>query len=168
MAAKNRYRLMYKFWLDMNKPEEEAIAETVEILKEKRSFAKTIRDGIRLICDLRSGNVDALEYLFPWIVDHYTQTPPSNGGNDDSGQQVTRDDIEHLEKLILANGSAPGMVMNGNGGVQSSQPGNARPIIAEPEFNDDDTLLIEAVETTTEQNAKAANNFLNSMMALQS
>lgn len=61
------HRLMFRFWLDMFKSEEAAIADQVEILKNKRSFTQTIRDGIRLICDLRNGKLDILFELFPWV-----------------------------------------------------------------------------------------------------
>lgn len=61
------HRLMFRFWLDMFKSEEAAIADQVEILKNKRSFTQTIRDGIRLVCDLRNGKLDVLFELFPWV-----------------------------------------------------------------------------------------------------
>ena len=61
------YRLMYRFWLDMEKPEEELIADKIEHLKNERSFTSVIRDGIRLVCDLREGKLDVLFELFPWV-----------------------------------------------------------------------------------------------------
>ena len=67
--AQQRYRLMYKFWLNVNKPEEEALADDIELLKNERSFTKTIREGIRLICELRDGKLDFLLALFPFVVD---------------------------------------------------------------------------------------------------
>lgn len=61
------HRLMFRFWLDLFKPEEEAIADTIELLKNERSFSKTIRDGIKLITNLREGKLDVLFELFPWV-----------------------------------------------------------------------------------------------------
>lgn len=65
--ASNSHRLRFNFWLDMNKPEEELIADKIEVLKNERSFTSVIRDGIRLICDLREGKLDVLFELFPWV-----------------------------------------------------------------------------------------------------
>jgi len=65
---KQSFRLMFKFWLDMHKPEEEALADTIDQLKQERSFSKTIRDGIRLVVSLRCGETDVLEELFPAVV----------------------------------------------------------------------------------------------------
>ena len=65
----NRFRLGFKFWLDMNKPHDEAIAEHIEQLKSDRSFTQTVRDGIRLVIDLRAGKTDVLSELFGWVLE---------------------------------------------------------------------------------------------------
>ena len=65
--ANESYRLMYRFWLNIAKPAEAALADKIELLKNERIFTQTIRDGIRLICDLRSGKLDVLFELFPWV-----------------------------------------------------------------------------------------------------
>ncbi|GAB5426316.1 MAG: hypothetical protein Crog4KO_34630 [Crocinitomicaceae bacterium] len=61
------HRIMFRFWLDIVKPDELKIADTIEILKNERSFTQTIRDGIRLIFDLKQGKLDVLFELFPWV-----------------------------------------------------------------------------------------------------
>lgn len=66
MSSK-RFRLRFTFWLDVNKDDEAEIADKVEDLKRGRLFAQTIRDGIRLICNLRDGKLDVLFELFPWV-----------------------------------------------------------------------------------------------------
>ena len=58
---------MFRFWLDVFKPQESELVDTIESLKNNRSFTQTIRDGIRLICDLREGKLDVLFELFPWV-----------------------------------------------------------------------------------------------------
>jgi hypothetical protein len=75
--AEKRYRIKHTFWLDVTKTEEYQLAEAIEDLKTKRSFTRTIRDGIRLITDLRAGNTDVLFELFPWVKERLTphQTP---------------------------------------------------------------------------------------------
>ena len=60
-------RYQFCFWLDCDKDDELLIAEEIDTLKQERSFSKTIRDGIRLISDLRRGNVDVLLELFPEV-----------------------------------------------------------------------------------------------------
>lgn len=67
MAGK-RFRLKFMFWLDMNKSDEIELAEEIEILKQQRLFSETIRDGIRLMCDLRAGRTDRLFAMFPWLT----------------------------------------------------------------------------------------------------
>lgn len=72
-----RFRLQYKFWLDINQTGDAHLADEIEELKEKRQFAKTIRDGLRLILDLRRGNTDVLCELFPLIGERLRQGHPS-------------------------------------------------------------------------------------------
>ena len=61
-----RFRLMYKFWLDVNKPDEFELAEQIDELKVGHTFTRTIRDGLRLIQSLRQGRVDVLLEMFPF------------------------------------------------------------------------------------------------------
>lgn len=65
--SNNRFRIRYTFWLDILKGEEAEIAESIETLKDERKFAPTVRDGIRLINNLRKGKLDVLFELFPWV-----------------------------------------------------------------------------------------------------
>lgn len=97
---KNRFRLQYTFWLDLHKPDEQALAETVALLKRQRAFAKAVRDGLRLIADLRAGHTDVLLELFPWVAEHVQPpTPPVN-----ANLQVQ---IARLEALMMAQGNVP-------------------------------------------------------------
>ncbi|MGB7340845.1 MAG: hypothetical protein WBC91_18250, partial [Phototrophicaceae bacterium] len=67
MTQNTSHRIGFKFWLNLRKEDEAAIADQVEMLKNERSFTQTIRDGIRLICDLKNGKLDVLFELFPWV-----------------------------------------------------------------------------------------------------
>ena len=80
-----RFRLRFTFWLDMQKADEAELAETIDVLKQERTFASTIRDGIRLICDLqgRAGG-RALE-LFPWVREALQSAPAATGRRRASG-----------------------------------------------------------------------------------
>lgn len=66
---KKSFRMRWDFWLDVAKPEQHELAEYLEQMKHERLFAKTIRDGIRLIRDLRAGNVTVLVELFPALAE---------------------------------------------------------------------------------------------------
>ena len=70
---KKRFRTRFVFWLDLEKQDENQIAEQIDVLKQERSFSKVIRDGIRLICDLRAGRTDILLELFPWVTERFQQ-----------------------------------------------------------------------------------------------
>ena len=67
MDGENRFRLQFKFWLDVNKPDEEALADLCDDLKRRGLYTKTIRDGISLVDDLRNGRLDVLFTLYPWV-----------------------------------------------------------------------------------------------------
>ena len=53
--------------LDLNKTDERQLFNYAADLKSKRNWASTFRDALRLIRDLRAGNLDVLFELFPWI-----------------------------------------------------------------------------------------------------
>ena len=95
-----RFRLRFTFWLDLQKNDEAALAETVEILKQNRSFVATIRDGIRLICDLRAGQTEVLFELFPWVREALQPVPAPT-------EQRLQEQISRLETLLLAQGNVP-------------------------------------------------------------
>jgi len=94
-----RFRLRFTFWLDLQKADEAALAETVEILKQNRSFVATIRDGIRLICDLRAGQTAVLFELFPWVREAVQPVATTD--------QRLQEQIARLETLLLAQGNVP-------------------------------------------------------------
>ena len=97
----NRFRLRFTFWLDMQKMDEAAIAEIIDQLKQNRSFVATIRDGIRLVADLRAGRTGVLFELFPWIKDTLQPAQPA------PAEQGLQEQIARLEALLLAQGNIP-------------------------------------------------------------
>jgi hypothetical protein len=96
-----RARIRQVFWVDLNKPEQAWLAERIVELKSQKSFARTVREGIRLVCDLRQGKTDVLRELFPWVLEQDTvekegtdrQTPAP--AEDSTAQLIAR-----LEALI--------------------------------------------------------------------
>ena len=72
-------RFQTKFWLDDERAGESEVLDHIAHLKHQRLFAKTIRDGIRLVVDLRAGRVVVLCELFPWVLEQQL-THTQNGG----------------------------------------------------------------------------------------
>jgi hypothetical protein len=103
-----RWRLRFTFWLDLNKPDEAEIAEHITELKEKRSFASTIRDGIRLVYDLRHGRTEVLQELFPWVLEQHTAAQRMT---DDAPRPATEELfeqwLERMEDMLTRQGAIP-------------------------------------------------------------
>lgn len=79
VTDKKVYRLQFRFWLDVLRPDEGDLADYVESLKESRRFTQSIRDSLSLIRDLNAGRVGVLLSLFPWIEDYFRErfSPPA-------------------------------------------------------------------------------------------
>ena len=65
--AEKSKRSTHKFDLDLSKREDAIVEELIERLKNERNFSPTVKDGIRLIMDLRDGRFEVLFLLFPLI-----------------------------------------------------------------------------------------------------
>src|SRR5215207_10111766 len=96
----NRFRPRYTFWLDMFKADEVALAQTIAELKRERTFVSTIRDGIRLICNLRVGRSEVLFELFPWVKEMVQPVAAPNNAR-------LHEQIARLESLLIAQGNVP-------------------------------------------------------------
>lgn len=118
--ANQSFRMKFMFWLDSAKPDEDRLIEQVEQLKQNRLFTRTLRDGIRLICDLRAGNIEVLMELFPWVREAMQQPAPV------STDQRLQEQIARLEALLLAQGNVP---------VQRAEPAQPRVEIATEKSN---------------------------------
>jgi hypothetical protein len=141
-----RFRLRFTFWLDVQKPDEAELAETIDVLKQERTFASTIRDGIRLICDLRAGRVDMLLELFPWVRESLQSTPTA------PVEKGLQEQIARLEALLIAQGNVPIQSAAERPAAQATQEGRA-------------ALEVTASKASAETVAK---NFLTSMKSLAS
>lgn len=65
-----RYRFQMRFWVDLEKAEERWLADYAAYLKAGRNFHETVRQGLRLIHDLRQGKTDVLFEMFPFVAHH--------------------------------------------------------------------------------------------------
>jgi hypothetical protein len=145
---KKRFRLMFKFWLDVTNPIELEVSEAIEELKQQRTFAKTIRDGIRLVYTLRQGRLDVLFELFPWVK---AELQPQSVAADGVGLERK---IEELRSLILVH-TAP---------IQETTKPALRsltPLSSVVDDDDQDTIIIRK-DTSTD----ASLNLLASMQGL--
>lgn len=139
-----RFRLRFTFWLDLNKPDENAIAELIATLKEKNLFVKTVRDGIRLICDLRAGQLDTLFELFPWVQEALIKQTTDMHVSSGVGQL---DEIKSILELVVRQQTAGGYMM------QSSPSAIQKPLPAPP--------VAEAKAATQVSADDIASNFLS-------
>ena len=103
MSAK-RYREKFTFWLNLVKDDEFAIADQIGELKKNRTFVKTIRDGIRLVCDLRAGRLEVLFELFPWVKAEFLSGVQPK---ETAGEKLLREQLERMEKLLIEQGNQP-------------------------------------------------------------
>ncbi len=149
----NRFRLRFTFWLDLHKDDERWLADQIELLKNSRTFASTIRDGIRLITDLRAGQTTVLFELFPWIKD---SLQPS----------ATPSDV--FERMVQMQAALDVLT------AQARQHANTHPtlpsasIVNERQHVSVPTGGVEIVAAEKGSAQVVANNFLSSMKSLAS
>lgn len=159
-------RLRFNFWLDIRRDEEYVVAEQIQLLKSQRAFAKTIRDGIRLICDLRAGNISVLLELFPFVQAKLaSQTVSSSTDNSD-----LKHEIETLKALLLRStipsmGTSPRSI--GSAPLIDGPKPLAAPKFDLPRFDEDEDNEAETLILTRDTSVDAGLNFLNSILALQ-
>ncbi len=168
--TQNRFRLRFTFWLDLLKPDEGQLADQIELLKNDRSFAGTIRDGIRLICDLRQGKLDVLFELFPWVRAEFMEYIQSLQPQKSPAELDIQQQLERLEQLMLKQGNTPidtpmpvkMLTNNGGGGPKPLQMTKS---ITAPAFDDDDDDLL-VIRKDRNAGNQAAINFIKSAFAL--
>ncbi len=119
----SRFRLRFTFWLDLNKPDENLIAEMIDDLKIGKLFAKTIRDGIRLIYDLRAGRLDTLFELFPWVQEALTKPTAITDVSTGAGQL---EEIKSILELVVRQQTSGGYM------IQSSSQTLQKPLPIPP------------------------------------
>ena len=159
------YRVMQKFWLDLEKPQEEEINNLIDHYKRGRQFSRIIRDGIRLMWSLGRGNLDVLFELFPWVLDEFYQRALAQkpGINEDLADQLTR-----LERLLLEQGNI--LVSDTKTPSWSTSRGpKPLPVSTVPGATLDDDIDNSDALVVTKKAASgmAAQNFINSISRLQ-
>ncbi|MEP6987919.1 MAG: hypothetical protein ABI970_20120, partial [Chloroflexota bacterium] len=100
MSTTPRQRKQFKFWLNILNSQEKYLADVIQWLTEQGEFVRSIRDGIRLIYDLRfqRSNESLLE-LFPDIRERLQVQLTPDG--DSCGQGDLRD-IKTMLQFVVA------------------------------------------------------------------
>jgi hypothetical protein len=167
--TKTRFRLRFTFWLDLLKPDEEQLADQIEQLKTDRSFARTIRDGIRLICDLRQGKLDVLFELFPWVRAEFMEYIQSLQPQKSPAELDIQQQLERLEQIMLKQGNmlidTPALVKMLTNNGTGLKPLQVTKTITAPAFDDDDDDLLVLRKDCNAGNQSAI-NFIKSAFAL--
>ena len=145
-----RARWQVRFWLDLAKDTEYALAEQVQTLKASRMFTSTVREALELIFSLQKRETIILERLFPWIAEHY-RTKYVVG----QGDMAAR--LAALETQISQMQSA----------AQPPPTPGPKPLakVAAPPAEDDDDAGLLTIKKAA-PDGKAASNFLASAFAL--
>lgn len=151
MTRKRRFPFRFEFWLDLNDDTENTLADYIAELKAARTFVTTVRDGLRLIRDLRSGEINVLLELFPMVAAKL-QKPTPQASNDDIKREIAA-----LQELLLSQNSNAPL-------VAAPRALNAPSSFALPTLDDDD---MDTIVLSKDTNTDSALNFLNSMMNLQ-
>lgn len=73
--AQKSFRMRFAFWLDDLRQDESELITYIDELKQQRKFVTTIKQGLKLIRDLRTGNTDVLLELFPLVVERLRNQP---------------------------------------------------------------------------------------------
>jgi hypothetical protein len=158
--AQDTFRKRVVFWLDLLREDEYRLMEKVAYWKHTRQFASAMRDGIRLIADLREGRIDVLLELFPWVRSALMQVEAP------ATSDALQHQLQRLEQLILQQGMVPVAMPPRLGDGQPAGPKALDvprfdlPIIEDAD--EDDTVILKRDTSTS-----SAMNFINSMLNLQ-
>jgi hypothetical protein len=147
----------FLFWMNLNNDEDRTVAEMIHSLKKERSFARTLRQGIRLVVSLRQRDTSVLFELFPWLKDELALGElPTNQRRDDSLKMQ----LKRLEELIVQQGGVS---------IERSSTGNPKPLqgadkVSSASVEVDMDIEIKLDESSSTQSSE---NLLRSLWALQ-
>ena len=158
-----RYRVMHRFWLDIQKEQEDELDEKLHALKAARKFQSAVRDALRLLLDLRAGRTDVLFELFPWVKTDLQQS-------ESPGEKALREQLARIEQQLIQQGNRPMPLPAATGGPKPL--GGLKPIAGAdqnfdlPTFDDDDLDDLVVVKES-KGDGQSSHNFLRAMTALQ-
>lgn len=151
-------RKRFMFWLRDDKPDEHYLIDLIDYLKSRGEFASTVRDGLRLVYDLRQRKWDTLFEMFPEI-------------ETDINQRILEAKIEAYETaagrpIQVVQQQAQGLLLDQQ--HPAPPPPGPQPMqiaqIAAPAFDDDDDDM--PLDIRPAQDTDSGRNLVNSVMAL--
>jgi len=176
---KQSFRKRFEFWLDLWDEQQAELADLITDLKEQRLFVATIRDGLRLIRDLRAGSLAVLCELFPWVekalVEAIEAAAKLSGDNSENGgTEAVLSKLETLQRAIEAqqprghyqapaSGPAPQLV---SGNLSGLKPIAGADTELPPPGDDDDLGNLLEIKGVA-RDVDAGQNLINSMMRMQ-
>lgn len=145
----------YKFSLSVRDKHNRQVKKIVDglLVKGRGALSQSIRDGLRLLNDLRRGNTKVLLEMFPDIADKIK--PPTPSDDDDLKRQIAE-----LKRLILEQGSLPPppsdypQMKSLGAGIGSTLGLNKK--LTLPTFDDDDQDTIVLNKAATSSNSESA------------
>lgn len=158
MPSVKREQIQHKFWLNKKDAEQRELIRYCEDLRDKDkpyNFVATIRDGLRIIRDLRDDNLGIFQELFPKLYEKlYLQMEA------DVMEQAGIQSLIEVKQLLF--------IMRKEAQQPKQIVGMIQPLIkpvAPPPIHDDDDLGI--VIEKDDREIDVAGNFMRSMMNLQ-
>lgn len=123
-----RPRKEFKFWLYHDIAEDVKLMEYIAYLYASRQFARTIRNGLRLMWTLGQGDLSVLFELFPGIKS--------------SLNSQYREDIDELKRLIKENCNSSAQPILDRPAIKTLLP------VAVSEDEDNNMLILNRVTST--------------------
>lgn len=159
-------RVVHHFWLNIWNGTEGQLDNAVQELKKQRKFAETVRDGLRLILDLRAGSLVVLFELFPHLQERLTAQPVSAISQPPPAPNTTELAKEIATQIILQ-GGADKILMQSTG-QGSKQIGGFKPLPL-PTFDEDETEAETqpTIAVTKNVSINAIDNFISAMTSLR-
>lgn len=137
----------FKFSLSIHDKHDRAVRKIVEGLRKRGKLSQSIRDGLRLINDLRRGRTKVLLELFPDILEKLC--PPEPKTDDDLKQKIALLELrqQQLEQRQI-DAPEPAYKQSGAGIGLTAAPGSTLgkgKLLALPipdDDDDDDTIMV--------------------------
>lgn len=153
--SKKRKRIRFNFWLDDNDEIDMELALHIKKMKKARKFTQAIRDGLRLLQSLMLGETQLLFEMFPSIRETlYAQM---------EADVIERYNIQQSHDMVQHIIELKGVVTQLKNQPILAAPMEGTVTMTRVSEYEEVTLQVEQVSST----GNAAQNFLNSMMALQ-
>lgn len=165
-------RVVHHFWLNIWNTSEGRLDNEVQELKKQRKFAETVRDGLRLILDLRAGSLEVLFELFPHLQERLAGQTTSPTPQPPPTPDPTELAKEIAAQIILQGGTGGYMMQSTGQQPDTNRTGQGSKQLTPkqfelPKFEDDDDETQPSIAVTKNTSTSATSNFIAAAMALQ-